>query len=87
LKPFWWCVGNNISALEPEGSVDAVRRFVNHETGSAKDTKAKEVTGDQTHVEKAVHKGNVNGHTADRTNMLPWESCGPGCPMCAEFEK
>jgi hypothetical protein len=63
-----------------------MRRLLNHETGNAKDTKAEQVTGDQTHVEGAVHKENVNGHTADRTKMLPWESCGPDCPVCAGSE-
>lgn len=77
----------NISSLEPEGSVDAMRRFVKHETGSAKDTKAKHVTGDQTHVEETVQNENLDGHTADRTNMLPWDSCVPDCPACAEFEQ
>ena len=28
-----------------------------------------------------------DGHTKDRTNMLPWDSCGPDCPVCAEFER
>ena len=66
---------------------DAMKHFVNHETGSAKDTKAKQVTGDQTHVEETVQNENLDGHTADRTDMLPWDSCGPDCPVCAEFEK
>lgn len=30
---------------------------------------------------------NLDGHTADRTEMPPWESCGPDCPVCAESEK
>jgi hypothetical protein len=29
---------------------------------------------------------NADGHTTDRTEMLPWDSCGPECPVCAEFE-
>jgi hypothetical protein len=28
-----------------------------------------------------------DGHTANRTKMLPWESCGPECRLCAELEK
>jgi len=29
----------------------------------------------------------MDGHTANRTDMLPWESCGPDCPTCGDFEK
>jgi hypothetical protein len=60
-----------------------MRRFVNHRTDSAKDTKAKQVTGDQTDVEEAVHKGNVNGHsmtarTCCRGNVAaPIARCAP----------
>ena len=77
----------NIVSLEPKGSVDAMKTFVNHATGSAKDTKAEQVTGDHTHVEETVQNENLDGHTADRTNMMPWDSCGPDCRVCTEFER
>lgn len=32
-------------------------------------------------------ESNVDGHTANRTDMVPWEPCGPECPVCAEVEK
>lgn len=64
-----------------------MKKFVKHETGSAKDTKAKQVPGDQTHEEGTVQNENLDGHTADRTDMLPWDSCGPDCPVCAECER
>ena len=56
-----------------------MKHFVNHETGNAKDAKA--------HEEETVQNENLDGHIADRTDMLPWDSCGPNCPVCAEFEK
>jgi hypothetical protein len=36
-----------------------------------KDAVAKRVPGDQSHVEDAIQKENMDGHTADRTNMMP----------------
>ena len=36
-----------------------------------KDAIAKRVPGDQTHEEETVQNENLDGHTADRTNMMP----------------
>jgi hypothetical protein len=36
--------------------------------------------------EEDTMETDVDGHTANRTNMLPWESCGPDCPVCTESE-
>jgi len=73
--------------LEPEGKCGCHEHFVNHETGNTKDVMAKRVPGDQIHEDETVQNENLDGHTADRTNMLPWDSCGPDCPVCAESEK
>jgi hypothetical protein len=37
--------------------------------------------------EEAATETNVDGHTANRTDMLPWESCGPDCPVCGDGEE
>jgi hypothetical protein len=36
--------------------------------------------------EEEAIEANVDGHTANRTNMPPWESCGPDCPVCGDCE-
>jgi hypothetical protein len=37
--------------------------------------------------EEGTDTNDSSGHTANRTDMLPWESCGPDCPVCSEFER
>jgi hypothetical protein len=37
--------------------------------------------------EEEVIETNVDGHTANRTNISPWESCGLDCPVCGGCEK
>jgi hypothetical protein len=44
-------------------------------------------TGNPQDQEETFKAEDQDGHTKDRTNMLPWDSCGPDCPVCAEFEK
>jgi hypothetical protein len=52
-----------------------------------KDAIAKRVPGDQTHEEETAQNEKLDGHTADRKDMLPWDSCGKDCPVCAGFEE
>ena len=76
----------NIPSLETEGR-DAMKILGTMKTATPKEAITKRVPGGQTHEEETVQNENLDGHTADRTNMLPWDSCGPDCPVCAEFEK
>ena len=71
LRPFWWRVGGIFHHWKPKGSVDALKHSVNHEPATPKDAIAKRVPGDQTHEEETVQNENLDGHTADRTNMMP----------------
>jgi len=36
--------------------------------------------------EEDASETNADGHTANRTDMLPWDSCGPDCPVCGDCE-
>lgn len=59
---------------------------MHRERSSAKTAKAERNGSNQPHFQ-TVEDEHQDGHTADRTNILPWESCGPDCPVCAEFER
>ena len=37
--------------------------------------------------EKTGEDPHRDGHAVDRMNMLPWDSCGTDCPVCAQFER
>ena len=37
--------------------------------------------------EQTDERQHQDGHTADRTDMMPWDSCGPDCPVCGECER
>jgi len=43
--------------------------------------------GDENHEEAGIQIQYLKGHTKDRADLLPWDSCGPDCRACAEFEK
>jgi hypothetical protein len=45
LRPFWVACGRNIPSLETEGSVDAMKTLVNHETGNTKGCDSETSTG------------------------------------------
>jgi hypothetical protein len=65
-----------ISYWNPMADCGCTESLMNHENTSA--------TSIQSDAVKGEHQ---DGHTADRTNMLPWDSCGPDCPVCAECER
>jgi hypothetical protein len=60
---------------------------MNQENTSATRSMAERRISNQFDEIDAVKGEHQDGHTADRTNMLPWDSCGPDCPVCAEGER
>ena len=70
----------------PKADPVCLESAVNRECSSAKTTKAEREASKQSLFE-AVEDKHQDGHTKDRTNMLPLDSCGPDCPVCAHCER
>jgi hypothetical protein len=60
---------------------------MNQDNSSATSSTAERRISNQADEIEPAKGEHQDGHIADRTNMLPWDSCGPDCPVCAESER